>query len=220
MTNSSKSTQVVDRRGSGRPTVDEGRDVRGQLLLAARDLFTQHGFEGTSTRQIAAAVGATPAMIHYYFGDKHGLYQALLEEIIRPVLEGLEQRAGTAGGSATVRDFLSAYLGMFGDHPWLPVLVFREMHEGGEEFRSHFAQQFGSRLKELLTNALAEERAAGRVRDDVDPDLAIVSLLSLCVFPFLARPMLERVLRQTVDGQFIQRWQTHVSRMLNEGLAP
>lgn len=189
-------------------------------MLAARDLFAQHGFEGTSTRQIAAAVGATPAMIHYYFGDKHGLYRALLEEIIRPVLEGLEQRAGTSGAAATVRDFLSAYLGMFGDHPWLPVLVFREMHEGGEEFRSHFAQRFGSRLKGLLSNALAQERAAGRLRDDVDTDLAIVSLLSLCVFPFLARPMLERVMDQAVDGQFIQRWQTHVGRLLNEGLAP
>jgi len=92
MSNTPQDGDVADRRGSGRPADHEARDVRGRLLMAARDLFTQHGFEGTSTRRIAAEARATPAMIHYYFGDKHGLYRALIEEIIHPVLENLEPR--------------------------------------------------------------------------------------------------------------------------------
>lgn len=220
MTRSPRQPSVPERRRGGRPTGDEARDVRQQLLLAARDLFTQHGFEGTSTRRIAAAVGATPAMIHYYFGDKHGLYRALLEEIIHPVLARLEEAGGAPGSSITVDEFMAAYVGMFSAHPWLPVLVFREMHEGGEEFRRHFAQRFGSRVRALLTEALAGERAAGRLRDDVDTDLTIVSVLSLCVVPFLARPMLERVMEQNIDARFVERWLRHSSHLLDEGLRP
>jgi AcrR family transcriptional regulator len=211
---------MAERRGGGRPADHEARDVRGRLLMAARDLFTQHGFGGTSIRQIAADARATPAMIHYYFGDKHGLYRALIEEIIHPVLEGLEERAGAGEGSPGIDDFMTAYVGMFGRHPWLPVLVFREMYEGGEQFRQHFARRFGSRLRRLLGDALAAERRAGRLRADTDPDLAIVSILSLCIFPFLARPMLERVLDQTVDQSFVDRWVDHAGKLLAGGLGP
>ena len=84
------------RRG-GRPSADDPRDVRAQLLAAARDLFTRFGFDAVSTRQLAAEAETTPAMIHYYFGDKHGLYRALLEEVIPPVLDKLEARAGRPG---------------------------------------------------------------------------------------------------------------------------
>jgi AcrR family transcriptional regulator len=193
--------------------------------MAARDLFTQHGFEGTSTRRIAAEARATPAMIHYYFGDKHGLYRALIEEIIHPVLENLEERAGPSGTVPGIEKFsgisafMSAYVGMFSAHPWLPVLVFREMYEGGEAFRQHFARRFGTRLRRLLGDALAAERQAGSLRADVDTDLAIVSILSLCIFPFLARPMLERVLNQTVDQSFVDQWLAHAGKLLAGGLA-
>ena len=64
-------------RRSGRPTSSEGRDVRTRLLAAARELFARRGFDAVSTRELARAAGATPAMVHYYFGDKHGLFRAL-----------------------------------------------------------------------------------------------------------------------------------------------
>ena len=56
--------------------------MRSALLDAASKLFLKHGFERVTARQIAAAAGTTPAMIHYYFGNKLGLFRAMLERAI------------------------------------------------------------------------------------------------------------------------------------------
>jgi len=207
-------------RKGGRPAAEESRDVRGQLLMAARDLFTRHGFEAVSTRQLAGAAGTTPAMIHYYFEDKHGLYRALLEEIIPPVLADLETRTGELPRSLTVADFMAAYLGMFRANPWLPPLVFREIQAGGERFQRHFVDRFASRAHHLLGLALDADRRAGRVRADLDTQLALVSVMSLCVFPFLARPMLEKVLDMAFDDDFVARWSRYAGELFYHGAQP
>lgn len=204
-------------RGGGRPSADDRRDVRAQLLAAARDLFTRFGFDAVSTRQLAAEAATTPAMIHYYFGDKHGLYRALLEEVIPPVLDQLEARAGRPGSPLTVSDFMHAYLAMFEANPWLPPLVFREIREGGEAFRRHYVDRFASRARQMLGGVMAQERQAGRVRPDVDPEMAMIAVMSLCVFPFLARPMLEQVMQATLDEDFLVRWESFAVGLIQRG---
>src|SRR4051812_2571772 len=73
------------RRGVGRPDSQTETNVRDALLAAARELFLEHGFEKTTARQIAQAAHTTPAMIHYYFGDKAGLFHAMLDQTIAPL---------------------------------------------------------------------------------------------------------------------------------------
>ncbi|MGB5209336.1 MAG: TetR/AcrR family transcriptional regulator [Gammaproteobacteria bacterium] len=204
-------------RHGGRPTGDDPRDVRAQLLVAARDLFTRHGFDAVSTRKLAAAAETTPAMIHYYFGDKHGLYRGLLEEVIPPVLAQLEARADSPGRPLSVAEFMHAYMSMFRANPWLPKLVFSEIEAGGEGFQRHFAERFASRAKKLLGAALERERAAGKMRAELDTDMALISVMSLCVFPFLARPMLERVLGKPMSAGFMESWSDHASDLFARG---
>ena len=205
-------------RQGGRPLADDPRDVRRQLLVAARDLFTRFGFDAVSTRRLAAAADTTPGMIHYYFEDKHGLYRALLEEVIPPVLEGLEAQDGRSAPAMTVQDFISAYLAMFSSNPWLPPLVFREIQESGESFQRHFFERFASRARDLLGGALERERRAGRIREGVDLELAMISVMSLCVFPFMARPMIERLLDQPVGDDFVKRWREFAGDMIYRGV--
>jgi len=49
-------------------------DTRMQLLLAAGELFAEHGFDGVSTRMIAEKAGVNLGGIHYHFGSKETLY--------------------------------------------------------------------------------------------------------------------------------------------------
>ncbi|MGB5620860.1 MAG: TetR/AcrR family transcriptional regulator [Gammaproteobacteria bacterium] len=207
---------MVSRRG-GRPAADDQRDVRAQLLAAARDLFTRFGFDAVSTRQLAAEAETTPAMIHYYFGDKHGLYRALLEEVIPPVLDSLEDRARRAGSLLTIADFMHAYLAMFEANPWLPPLVFRELQEGGEAFRRHYVARFAGRVREMLGGVMAQERQTGHMPADVEPEMVMIAVMSLCVFPFLARPMLEQVMQATLDKNFVGRWESFAVGLMQRG---
>src|SRR6266545_2943038 len=54
-------------------------DRRRQLLEIALDFFSRKGFEGTTTREIAAAAGVTEAIIFRHFPSKQALYTAVLD---------------------------------------------------------------------------------------------------------------------------------------------
>lgn len=64
-----------------RPQRSDGEQTRERLMHAALRLFAQHGFEKTSTREIAEAAGTNLAAIKYYFGDKAGLYRTVFFEM-------------------------------------------------------------------------------------------------------------------------------------------
>jgi len=59
----------------------------GHIVAASERVFAQHGFEGATMAQLAAAAGLPKANLHYYFGTKEGLYRAVLEGILALWLE-------------------------------------------------------------------------------------------------------------------------------------
>jgi TetR/AcrR family transcriptional regulator, regulator of cefoperazone and chloramphenicol sensitivity len=56
-----------------------GDETRRRIIEAAVSLFGQHGFESTSTRDIAARAGVNAPALQYYFENKEGLYRACVE---------------------------------------------------------------------------------------------------------------------------------------------
>ena len=71
----------VTTRPRTRAQRSDGEQTRERLMHAALRLFAQHGFEKTSTREIAEAAGTNLAAIKYYFGDKAGLYRTVFFEM-------------------------------------------------------------------------------------------------------------------------------------------
>ncbi|MGW4031842.1 TetR/AcrR family transcriptional regulator [Streptomyces sp. NPDC004838] len=77
-------------------------ETRDRILAEAAALFRKHGYRGTSTRQIAEAVGVRQPSLFYHFANK----QAILEELLKVSLDAsLEaaQRAAAAPGSPAER---------------------------------------------------------------------------------------------------------------------
>lgn len=75
-------------RSPGRPSDDPA--IRERMIEVALSEFSAHGFRGVSVTAIAKQSGATPAMIHYYFGNKQGLYEAVLQHALGPILSRLQ----------------------------------------------------------------------------------------------------------------------------------
>ena len=71
-------TSRATKRGSYRSSAD----VRARLLDAAMVEFSQHGFEGSSTRAIARRAGAHQPQINYHFESKEALWYAVMERLI------------------------------------------------------------------------------------------------------------------------------------------
>jgi len=61
-----------------------GGESRDAILRAARVLFAQRGFRGTTMRAIAKRAGVDIALVHYFFGSKPKLFAASIELPIDP----------------------------------------------------------------------------------------------------------------------------------------
>lgn len=64
-------------------TISDSRaeETRRRLIAAGLELFARHGFDGVTTRQLAAAARVNQAAIPYHFGGKEGVYRAVAEHI-------------------------------------------------------------------------------------------------------------------------------------------
>jgi AcrR family transcriptional regulator len=123
---------------------DRGSAARDQLLLHATRIFSVKAFAAASTREICEAAGLNVASIHYYFGDKEGLYRAvLLKPIIRITrqLEGFDDPA--LPFEESMRMLLAPFIGgpQDGEHDRAVMrLHLREMLEPSAVFREIVAQ--------------------------------------------------------------------------------
>lgn len=203
----------------GRPSEQSRREVRGCLGTAARELFARHGFEAVSLKQVAEAAGVTPAMVHYYFGDKQGLWLAVLEDYLEEALGGMLAARAQIEGPGGLDVYLARHSELLSRQPWVAPLLFRELILGGGP-SADFVRRFPAQLRDLLRSAVQHAKRRGEIARELDSDLLVLSLLSAAVFPFLVRPMAERLFDTPVDAAFASRWAPHAARIFRQGARP
>jgi AcrR family transcriptional regulator len=193
--------------------------VREALLETARRLFLARGFASVTIRQIAAAAGSSPATIHYHFGDKLGLYRAMLEAAIAPVAEALERLGDPVRADPPdLAEVIRLYTRVLAANPWVPGLILHEVLADGGRFREVFVEQFAGRFAPLIVAIIRRGQAEGTIRAELDPRRAALSVISMTVFPFLALPVTSRVLGLSLDEDAVDQLAAHTSRVLFEGI--
>jgi AcrR family transcriptional regulator len=99
----------------GRPSKDQkAGETREAILDSAEDLFSKHGFYGVTIREVAREAGVDTALVHYYFGAKRGLFDAVFirraavwnSERVDAINRYVEQ----AGDAMTLEGILEAFL--------------------------------------------------------------------------------------------------------------
>lgn len=211
-----KAGERASARTPGRPSGDT--EIRKRLLEVALHEFSSHGFRGVSVTAIAKAAGATPAMIHYYFGSKQGLYEAVLQHALGPILARLEAvRANPPDGEDLLPRFIHGYMHLLAENPAVPSLIVRDVLSPGGQMRETFLKGFASRGGSGLRDLVERAQSLGRLRADLDPDLAALSLLSMAVFPFVGRPVAGRVLEYSLAPERIDELAEHTLNLFYNG---
>lgn len=200
----------------GRPSGGDSEKVRRDLLEAARDHFLKRDFKAVSLRQIASSAGVNGAMVNYYFGGKQGLYLAMVEELF----ESLESKmAGLSDGAEfSIAGFSHSYCLLLAENPWWPNFVAREILFGEGETKDEVLQRFSKMIAPKLSHAISQEVERGNYRKDLSPELTIMSLLGMTIFPFLAAPMIERVFGTTLDESMANKLATHNVELFMNGV--
>ena len=87
--------------------------TRAELLTAGRSLFASRSFVDVPADEIVAAAGVTRGALHYHFGDKRGLFEAVFEELEAEIAIDLASLVG-GGSGGLLRRALSAFLDICG----------------------------------------------------------------------------------------------------------
>ena len=176
-------------RTPGRPSGEAQQ--RERLLDAACQRFAQQGIQASSLRGIAEAAQVTPALIHYYFGNKPKLTQAVIDERLMPEFERLAGRLEQAGDTPLeqVRTLVTELAALVAKHPWLPQLWAREVLTEGGALRSLLTQRIAPLLPLRLAQRFAAAQQRGELHDGIDPRLLVVSLIGATMLPYAAAPL-------------------------------
>jgi AcrR family transcriptional regulator len=121
-------------RSALRKARDAPSSTKARILTAAEEVFAAKGFEGASTREIAAAAGVNISSLHYHWESKETLYFAVFEntydQIVGLVQASIPSSADDVAASRSVIDeAMGGLFDFFADHPNVPKLFVRRMLE-------------------------------------------------------------------------------------------
>lgn len=162
-------------RGRPRKTEEERDDGnrRSELLTAAARLFRRQGFDATSTRDIAAAVGMHSGSPFYHFKSKDALLYAVMEEGMHSAIA--RQRAALAASDASpelppgaqlrrlIRSHFDTLHGPGND--FIPVMLYEQRSLSSRQ-RSAIAQ-LQAEYEQAWTPVLEALHASGHLRAPV-----------------------------------------------------
>ena len=103
------------KRGRPRKSAAETHgDTREAILNAAEDLFSKHGFYGVTIREVAREAGVDTALVHYYFGAKKDLFDAVFNRRAEvwnsERVAAINRYADEAGANMTLEGLFEAFL--------------------------------------------------------------------------------------------------------------
>lgn len=169
----------------------EGEDVstEDKIKAAALKLFQQRGFAGTKTRDIAEEAGINIALLNYYFRSKENLFEIIMEESIRKVFFGLRDILDDEETSLDekLEKIACNYIDALLANPDLPLFILSEIQANVTRFveKNKLPKGF---VRRMFSEGTFIRQLSEELRLD-DPLQIILNLVSLSVFPFVAKPL-------------------------------
>lgn len=171
-----------------------------KIKEAARKLFTRKGFAATRTRDIAEEAGINLALLNYYFRSKQKLFDIIMMENFQRFLVGMSANFQDEGMTIEQRlvKVVDAYISFLFEYPDLPMFIFNEIRSNPTKIAATVNDQVGP-VRNKFYQELVKAKKEGRTT--LEPFHFIANLVGMTVFPFVARPLLQRV-TQVSDEQF------------------
>ncbi|MCG8476460.1 MAG: TetR/AcrR family transcriptional regulator [Cytophagales bacterium] len=188
-----------------------------KILEAAKREFFEKGFKGARMQAIADRAEINKGLLHYYFKSKERLFTRVFDEsagkLFRGVVtDGIDKKLPFL---ETVELFIDRYMDLIKANVDLPKFVLTEINEDPKRF----IERAGVRNRKAMI-ASVQEHYDLAVRQGTIRDVGLVHLLlsvvSLSVFPFLVKPMVQEIL--TIDEksfiQLVEERREYVKQMI------
>ncbi len=178
-----------------------------KILEAAKNVFIKKGMEGARMQEIADEAKINKALLHYYFRSKEKLFNAIFNQIIKIAFPRIEQVIYTDVDFRTkVGVVIDSYLDLLIAHPYLPGFIMKEFNRDPSVILKLIAK-YGFNIQPVL-EVISEAMDRGEIIK-MKPEHLVVNIVSMCVFPFAARPAISFVAfrdnKEALDSFFEER---------------
>ncbi len=173
--------------------MNEKQDTESIIKEAAKEVFLQKGYYGARMQDIADKTGFNKALLHYYFRSKEKLFDVIFFEqfgkMIEQVKEGLE---GEMNLHDKIEFFIDNYIGMLEENPYLPLFVINELSRNPDRFIDKI-KSFKVHTGAVSILGMMMEAMEEGVIKKYQPFHLLMNIMSLSVFPFVAKPMIKAI---------------------------
>ena len=193
-------------------------NMEEQILLVAKELFMQFGYEGVSTTQVAKAVGCNQALVHYYYRTKQNLFKIICQQEIQKMLKIL---ADIPQEDISFEDFIEkiieAQIGFLKNNPDAPFFIIGELRHNSEVLKmmKELFSEFGKEILRKIRMFVEMKQKKGELNDVSIEDL-LIDIVSLDVMSFVGQILFTQILEMDSQTQeaFLERRKTHIKKLI------
>jgi TetR/AcrR family transcriptional regulator len=154
---------------------------RQQLVDVAIDLFSRKGFNGTTTREIAAAAGVTEAIIFRHFKTKQQLYSAIVDQRLSSPeatawISGFQTAMKLNDDEAVVRTLIEAVITTHKDPKFERLMLYAALE--GHEIGLLYMRQITASIADNLRGYVVRRQKAGKFQP-MNPDIALTAVTGM-----------------------------------------
>jgi TetR/AcrR family transcriptional regulator len=170
--------------------VKQERDstTEDRILAAAQKVFISKGMAGARTQDIADEAGINKALLHYYFKTKEQLFDTIFNRLSH----GFWQQITAIFESDVplfekIESFCSVYIDKILENPYIPLFVLHEINQRPPGFVKKLFRGNPPKPGKFIEQ-IRKEVEAGNIRP-IHPVHLLMNMVSMCVFPFIGKPM-------------------------------
>jgi AcrR family transcriptional regulator len=172
------------------------------IIQAAKRVFHKNGFDGARMQEIADEAGINKALLHYYFRNKDKLFAAVFKDAFmqsfRPLIQIMMSDEEL---EVKVPRFVNHYLDQILANPFIPGFVLHELSRNPDRLISLINEHTMIKTSKFIQQ-IQQGTLSGRYRP-IDPKQAVAHLVSMIVFPFIAKPMIKFALGFEADTDYL-----------------
>ncbi len=158
-----------------------------KILKAAEEVFMRDGYAGSRMQDIADVAGINKALLHYYFRSKDKLFEKVFDSKIQrffPQVDVVfEQELPFID---KINFFVEGYINLLRVNPYLPLFVLNTVNN---KDKSDFIKKLPTGFALKVVQSYMTDLQKGKVRA-INPAQFVMSIMGMCIFPFLAKPLL------------------------------
>ena len=166
-------------------------DSETKILDAAKKVFIQKGLEGARMQEIADEAKINKALLHYYFRTKERLFTAVFRFAISKFVPKIEEIFEADSPFFTKIEFIvDQYISLLLRNQFIPIFMLHEINRHPDRI-VEIMTSAGIRL-DLIASQIEQEIKKGQLKP-ISAQNLMINIISLCIFPFAAKPLIQRV---------------------------